>query len=539
MPNTTILLPIHRSKGNREWLAQAITSFPNGTPYLVLENDGNVSEALNDGLAVVETEFLMAFGADDVAAPGLLDFLEDLAWNADVVYPSMRLTDEDMKKAVGDFHAEVFCGNRLLDWNYVSGAALARTAKVREVGGWRDLESFEDWDLWVRMHRAGARFKPAPEAFLYYRQVADSRNRKMSGTRSKAEWRAEIVGDKPEPKATFYYQATPATAYWRCVLPARHLPGVATSELVGRAGENGHVEFEGQHGPAAVFQFAGSKDRAWSAINLQATGVRVLVEVDDNYLDTFDVVTRKRAGWGKNIGEKIGGSSAQGHRWIVEQADGVICTTPHLAEIYAEVNENVFVCRNSLDLADWPEPPEPFEVNGTTVDPDDDVFRLGWFASMSHDRDEHLIRRALSWASRQPGVQVVTMGYDPPWTFNRLHIPWSNDIAVYHRMMHLLDVGLCPVVRTGWSACRSDLKSLEYSMAGALPIMSAEPPYAEWRGKPFGRHAHTAKDFEEQVRWAVRNQDQVKQLAAQAKSYVLSERLIQHEIDKWRVAVAG
>lgn len=539
MTNTTVLFPIHRSKGNRGWLERAIASFPAGTPYMVCENDGEIAEALNDGLARVETEFVMSFGADDAAGPGLLEWLEDLAWNADVVYPSMRLTNEDMTGLVGDFPAEVFCGNRLLDWNYVTAASLARTSKVREVGGWRGLDSFEDWDLWVRMYRAGARFKAAPEPFLYYRQVEGSRNRAGSATRSKDEWRDLIVGEKPAPKATFYYQATPATAYWRCVLPARYLPAVATSELVGRAGENGHVEFEGQLGPAAVFQFAGSKDRAWSAINLQAQGVRVLVEVDDNYLDTFDSVTRERAGWAKSIGEKLGGTSVQGHRWIVGQADGVICTTPHLADIYRQVNPNVYVCRNSLDLQDWPEPPEPFLVGGEWADPDDDVFRIGWFASMSHDRDEGLIRRALSWASRQPNVQVVTMGYNPPWGFNRLHIPWSNDIAVYHRMMHLLDVGVCPVVRTGWSACRSDLKALEYAMAGALPIMSAEPPYAEWRDQPFGKHAHTAKHFEDQIRWAVRNQDEVKALAAQAKQYVLAERLIQHEIPAWEAALAA
>ena len=320
---------------------------------------------------------------------------------------------------------------------------------------------------------------------------------------------------------------------------ARRLPGVATSELIGRSGDNGHVEFEGQHGPAAVFQFAGSKDRAWSAINLQAQGVKVLVEVDDNYLDDLDPITRGRAGWAVNIGEKIGGTSVQGHRWIVEQADGVICTTTQLAEMYAAVNPNVHVCRNSLDMADWPDPPEPFDVDGVTVSPDDGVFRVGWFASMSHDRDERLVRRAMAWASRQPGVQVVTMGYNPPWGFDRLHIPWSNDIAVYHRMMHLLDVGLCPVERTGWSICRSDLKSLEYAAAGALPIMSGQPPYDEWRDKPFGRFAANGKDFEEQIRWAVRNQDKVRELAAQAKSYVLSERLIQNEVPRWETACAS
>ena len=531
------MIPVHRDHADHPWLQQALDSFPPDTQCLIAENDGEMAQALNEAIAQVQTEFTYFFAYDDIASEGLLEFLVDMAWNADVVYPSMRLTDEGMTRAIGDHPAEVFCGHRLLDWNYITGASLVRTEKLREVGGYRDLDSFEDWDLWVRLYRAGARFKPAPEAFFYYRQVEGSRNKTASYGRSKNEWRDLIVGDTPAHKATFYYQATPATAYWRCVLPARHLPGVATSDLEGAVNSDGHVEWHGHHGPTAVFQFAGSKDRAWCVANMPAAGIRTLIEVDDNYLDETDPVTRGRAGWGVTIGEKQ--STARGHRAIVKAADGVIVTTDKLAEIYADVNPNVYVCRNSIDPADWPEPPGELNIHGLRVSPADDVFRIGWFASMSHDRDEQLVRRALSWASRQPGVQVVTMGYNPPWNFRRLHIPWSNDIAVYHRMMHLLDVGVCPVQRTGWSVCRSDLKALEYAMAGALPVMSAEPPYDPWRGLPFARFAHTGKDFEEQIRWAVRNQDKAKQQAQLARDHVLGGRLIQHEIPSWEKAVAA
>jgi glycosyltransferase involved in cell wall biosynthesis len=528
LSDTTVLIPFLRG-GREDWLREAINSFPQGTPYLVCENDGELAEAINEGLAQVKTEFVLPFGADDVARNGLIENLESLAWNVDVVYPSMVLVDEELKPK-GWHAADPFCGNRLLTWNYVTGASLIRTSKLREVGGWRHLDTLEDWDVHVRLFRAGARFKPAPEFSFLYRQVPGSRNRQVDGFETRAEMKAHyrklIVGEPPTTLATFYQQATPGTAYWRCQVPSRALPGRSTSELWMRDTEDGTVDFEDHEG-AAVFQFPGSKDRALAILNLNAAGVRTLVETDDNYLDTRDSAIRGRAGWVLEIGK--GPHSVQGHRWCVENASGVIVTTEELAKLYRELNPNVYVCPNSIDTDDW---------DPAWGKPDDGVFRIGWFASMSHDRDERLIRRALSWASRQPDVEIVTMGYQPPWEFRRKVIPWSNDIGVYHRMMCQLDVGVSPVVRTGWAVCRSDLKALEYAMAGALPLLSAEPPYDPWRDKP-ALFAHSEKDFEQQVKWCVKNRDEVRAMAAEAKAYVMGERLIGHKVGLWREAVAG
>jgi len=102
-------------------------------------------------------------------------------------------------------------------------------------------------------------------------------------------------------------------------------------------------------------------------MSMQADGNKFLVEVDDNYLDESDMLSRTRAGWGLKISEKSP-HSVQGHRWIVKNADGVIVTTNTLRDIYSKVNPNVHVCPNSIDLADWPE----YEKL------DDGVFRIGW-----------------------------------------------------------------------------------------------------------------------------------------------------------------
>lgn len=520
---TTVLIPFLEGN-NEDYLKQTIQSIPYGVPYIVARNTGEMAEAMNEALTAIDTEFLMTFGADDVLLDGCVEMLESLAWDADVCYPSMILTTEDLQGYLGTFQAQPFCPQRLHRWNFVSGGSLLRTEKVREVGGWRQLRGLEDWELYVRMCDAGARFKPVPECAFVYRQVEGSRNKGLSG--SKEDWRADL-GIEPEPvQATFYYQATPQTTYWRCQLPARYLPAVCIPEVEVHADEE-HLHLPDQEGDVAVFQFPGDQFRAAvTALVMPAAGVRTIVETDDNYLTSAR--HRKRQGWVRTPDQ--GPHSLQGHAWIVGRCNAVIVTTESLARQYRKVNPNVYVCPNQIEPSDWAQ----------TEKLDDGVLRIGWFASRSHSRDAPLVARALEWAAGQKDVEIVTMGLDPSWKFPRRHVPWSNDLGTYWRMMtELLDVGVAPIVETPWSVCRSDLKALEYAHAGALPILSESPPYGDWKDGEGCWKATDAKGFLDRIRWCVQHRDEVKQMAARAREYVLAERTVEKNIWRWQEAIAG
>jgi hypothetical protein len=514
--DATILLPIHRTDGNRDWLRQAISSFPKDTPYIVLENDGEVVEALNAGLEAATTTFTVAFGSDDVAQPGFLEHLLRYSAYADVIYPAMTLASENLEVALGEHLAFPFCENRLAQGNYIAGPSLVRREKALAAGGYRDVE-FEDWDLWVRMFRAGARFKPAPDARLLYRQVENSRRRQLDDPEA---LRKQIVGE-PDPldgvKATFYCGATPATTYVRCQLPARALPAIVRPDI-NYLTDGGDVAFN-EHVGAAVFQFAGNKTAALVSGAMRAQGIRVLVEVDDNYLVNPGHRILTRQNWQMEIGKAE--STRDGHRWIVKWADGIIVSTPHLADQYRPLNENVYVCPNSIDPGDWPVP----------VKPDDGIFRIAWFASQSHEDDIPIVTRAFEWASRQPNVEVWCVGLNPNaslkfkqrWRFPYKQIGWIHDLDEYRHTFQAFDVGVAPVSRNPAGLGRSDLKALEYAMGGCLPIMQDAAPYEWWRDKP-GLLAADSKGFFEQVRWAVQNQDEAKALAGEAHRLVLRER---------------
>lgn len=533
----TVVIPFLKG-GNEEWLQEAINGFPQGQRYIVVENDGEMAQALNETIEHhVETEWVYRFDADDVPGTHLVERLYDALWDgSDVAYPTMVLTDEDLKP-LSVFHADPFCRHRIELMNFVSGCTLFRRSTFLEVGGYHDLEALEDWDLWLRMARAGARFKPVPEAYFFYRQVKESRNRQLEVVQV-ADLHERIRGPEPmkDAKATFYFQGTPMVAQIRCVNPARWLPGVANPIYFIAAEdhqEQPKLRFP-LHRGAAVFQFAGTQNDALKAKWMQLNGFPVFVETDDNYTVTGGRVAR-RAGWTKYVGEAGNEKdmpSVEGHIRIVRSADGVIVTTEYLREQYLPFNDNVWVCPNQVEPSEWPTSP---------LNPDDGVIRIGWFASGSHDRDYPLIAKAMRWASKQKNVEVVTMGIDvdDAELVNHRVLPWCDDWGVYRLMVGMLDIGLAPIAATTWSLGRSDLKALDYAMGAALPILQDDRPYDSWQHGVNCLKAKTPDDWLKVVKYAVYQSERRKELAAEARRYTLEERTYEGNAWRWAEAVAS
>lgn len=545
--DVTVVMPLLRGS-NPEWLEQAKGGFPQGQRLCVVENDGEMAEALNDAIRNhVETPWVYRFDADDVASEGLLHMLRDAAWDEpDVVYPAMVLADRDTLRPVGIHHADIFCARRLELHNFVSGASLFRRSRFIEAGGYRDLEALEDWDLWLRMARLGCRFKAAPEAFFLYRQSPTSRNRMSADTQKRLAREITGLGEgerQQDAEATFYYQGTPYTAYLRCATPARYLPAVAQPVYMIPSSE--HEEQPAfrfpDHRGAAVFQFGATQMESLVMRWMQLNGHPVFIEVDDDYTADAGRIT-ERAGWQRKVlqpDRKTGEvraerqrPSIEGHLRMVRSADGVICATEHLASRYRRHNPNVWVCPNQVDPDDWPERSRP--VGG------DGVLRIGWLASGSHRNDWLLVAKALRWACRQKNVRVVLMGVevDEPGLEYEL-IPWMDDWNVYRVACGTIDVGLAPVVATPWSLGRSDLKALDYAVMGACPVLQDEPIYEAWTAGETCLKARAPDDWLRVVKHLVYNRERIVEIAERAREYVLAERTFEGNAWRWRQALAS
>ena len=63
--------------------------------------------------------------------------------------------------------------------------------------------------------------------------------------------------------ATFWHQASPGTTSWRCLVPARHLPGQSIPVTEDDLAEDGErIIFPRQRGNAAIWQFLGDDTRS-------------------------------------------------------------------------------------------------------------------------------------------------------------------------------------------------------------------------------------------------------------------------------------
>lgn len=344
--------------------------------------------------------------------------------------------------------------------------------------------------------------------------------------------------EEEECLATFWQQATPGTTYYRCLLPARYLPGQCLKLNVSDIAwdeDSDSLLMPRQRG-VAVWQFLGDPWRSRIAWGQQAQGLRVLMEVDDNYIVTPPGVVQRMSRWSRTIEESMraGGTgySYELHRKILPTFDALIVSTPYLAEVYGEYNEHVYVCRNMVDPRDW-----------VDLDPKDpDVLRIVYSGSPSHLNDAPYVTKALKWAARQPGVEVWAQGFQPPgWTFAKT-APWTHSLEEYRRALGRFDVGVAPLRASRWSNGKSDLKALEYGMAGVLPLVANEEPYREF-GETFPDLLVESDEraWLDSIKWVVKNRDEVKHRAEEVKRYVLANRTIDNpkNIAPWREAILG
>jgi glycosyltransferase involved in cell wall biosynthesis len=124
--------------------------------------DGGQSDAIIEGWKNVRGDWLGWLNADDILMPGALDRVRARLAEApdlDVIYGHSSIIDETGAMTGYHFNVEP-PGPRLLQAGIISQpSCLFRRAACEEAGGVNpDLHYTMDWDLWIRMYEAGAKF---------------------------------------------------------------------------------------------------------------------------------------------------------------------------------------------------------------------------------------------------------------------------------------------------------------------------------------------------------------------------------------------
>jgi peptidoglycan/xylan/chitin deacetylase (PgdA/CDA1 family) len=147
---------------------------------VISQPQGGVSDARNAGIALARYAWLLFLDADDWLLPQHLKRMTNaLISDPDLdavhcgwthVAPDGRLSGEQYCPQLGDLFAVLtrYCA-------FAVHACVVRRSLVEAVGGFDPtLRTCEEWDLWQRIARSGARFGAIREVLALYRMRPDS-----------------------------------------------------------------------------------------------------------------------------------------------------------------------------------------------------------------------------------------------------------------------------------------------------------------------------------------------------------------------------
>jgi len=333
---------------------------------------------------------------------------------------------------------------------------------------------------------------------------------------------------------TWWTNPTPGIKYVRADLPSRALGGVELDfarELF-NAEYGGDLWMNHPRNTPGIWQLVSNYVRL-VAFREQQLFAPAYLEIDDDYTKMYPEYGAKRWVEFDYQTEDLTTSSVECHRYVAEIAHGIIVSTPYLRERYLELNDNVFVCRNSVDPADWPEIPP-------SVERDPDTFVI-MFAGSPRVQDLMQVRRGMEWAAKQPGVTCY-MVHDLKLNFKGVvqagWKPFENNQYFNYLSSIKPDISLRPLQTTHFARSKSDLKILEGAMAGAYSIVQAWEPYSEWIKEDRVMWAASEKDWEKQIKYAVNNRDEIRHKADELRKHVIATRSIDVVKQDWIDALA-
>lgn len=177
--------------GDDEWLrravdAEASVEWHDDTEVRTLHDPaGTLASVRNRAAEDASGGWLCFLDADDQLAPGYLAAMRDTfararGANLEAIIgePRALLLPHVQYVADGRYTGDAFlpaAGRPVLDVNAGVIGTLVPRALFLEVGGFRELAVYEDWDLWLRCLRAGARPVSVPDA-VYLADGSPGRN---------------------------------------------------------------------------------------------------------------------------------------------------------------------------------------------------------------------------------------------------------------------------------------------------------------------------------------------------------------------------
>lgn len=189
---------------------------------------------------------------------------------------------------------------------------------------------------------------------------------------------------------------------------------------------------------------------------------------------------------------------------IIQKCDAVQVTTERMKKEYALWNPRVEVLPNYLDKNLWDVPAwTATHWDNYYKKKNDGIIRIGWGGAASHYEDLQLIEQVITKiCQKYPNVHFCLMGYHGdskkgPNLFQDISSMTSIcphckqggqlekipgiEILYYPSKLKecAFDIGIAPLIETGFNQCKSDLKIKEYAALGIPVVATRMKPYSE------------------------------------------------------------
>jgi processive 1,2-diacylglycerol beta-glucosyltransferase len=269
----------------------------------------------------------------------------------------------------------------------------------------------------------------------------------------------------------------------------------------------------------------------------RSRGVPVVYELDDNLLDLH-----RGEPWEVYPGPFLRGVVS----FLTREADGVIVSTPALAERLQRLRPGVLVVPNALDERLFGSGPDPASPRGPAV-------TIGYMGTLTHEADLRMVLAPLRALLRRhagrvrfelvggaEGDRVASLFAGLP--FRSLHPRHEDSYPSFVPWMrrHLRwDVAIAPLEDNAFTRCKSDLKYLDYGALGIPGVFSDVRPYRETvRHRENGLlAANEPRSWGDALEEIVSDSALRARLADAAKAEVHGGRMLRTNAARWREAI--
>jgi glycosyltransferase involved in cell wall biosynthesis len=263
----------------------------------------------------------------------------------------------------------------------------------------------------------------------------------------------------------------------------------------------------------------------------QTQGKKVIYEIDDFIHGIYKIKEHPQKG-------KFNKKRVKEYVECMGMCDALIVSTDRLAEFYKKYNDNVHVCRNSLDT-------KRYDVQL----PVRDWITIGWAGGTGHDLAiDPWLGAVATVMKNTPNVGFCSIGTPYASLMEELYptrcltVPWVSIENLPYALANF-DIVIAPAHESKYHLAKSDLRWLEAGAVG-LPVIADERIYNDVEDSVTGITLNGEKEdmlerVQDELHVLIYDEDERKTLGANAKKYISDKRDIRQGVEQWDDAISS